>query len=139
MDIIKEKKTKPPPSRAEEKEGIIMAFFDEFSQKARVLASAATEKAKEAADSAKISAAILSEQRELDRNYRAIGEWFVSEFEGEVPDAVADLVTAVNNSRQRIAQLQESRQRTEGGRECPLCGAVSSGKFCPQCGAPMGE
>ena len=118
-----------------------MAFFDEFSQKARTLANVATEKAKEAADSAKISAAILSEQRELDRNYRAIGEWFVSEFEGEVPDAVADLVTSVNNSRQRIAQLQESRQRSgeSGGRECPLCGAVSSGKFCPECGAPMGD
>ena len=117
-----------------------MAFFDEFSQKAKVLANAATEKAKEAADSAKITAAILSEQRELDRNYRAIGEWFVSEFEGEVPDAVADLVTAVNNSRQHIAQLQESRQRSGGsGRACPLCGEVSGGKFCPNCGAPMGD
>ena len=42
-----------------------MSFFDEFTQKAKAVAATAQEKAREAADSAKISAAILSEKREL--------------------------------------------------------------------------
>ena len=52
-----------------------MAFFDDFPQKAKSMAAAAGEKARDVADSAKLTAAILSEQRELDKNYRAIGEW----------------------------------------------------------------
>ena len=75
-----------------------MAFFDELSkkaqayagvavEKARDLADTASEKARAAADSAKISMAISTEQREMEKNYRAIGEWFVSEYEGEIPDA----------------------------------------------------
>ena len=80
-----------------------MAFFDELSkkaqayagvavEKARDLADTASEKARAAADSAKISMAISTEQREMEKNYRAIGEWFVSEYEGEIPDAVKDVV-----------------------------------------------
>ena len=54
-----------------------MSFFDDLTKKAKVVASAASEKAKEAADTAKISAAIVAEKRELDKNYRAIGQWYV--------------------------------------------------------------
>ena len=62
-----------------------MAFVDEFSQKARELAGAASEMAKEAAGNVKVTASILAEQREMDKNYRAIGEWYVSQLDGEVP------------------------------------------------------
>ena len=43
-----------------------MSYFEEVTQKARELAATAAEKAREAADSAKISAAIISEKRELE-------------------------------------------------------------------------
>lgn len=139
-----------------------MAFFDELTKKARDLAETATEKAKDlaetasekakaATDSAKISMEIMSEQREIEKNYRAIGEWFVSEFQGELPDAVKDVVAAVAASKEKIAQLEASRPKKEepvqeqetaqepDARQCPVCGASSQGKFCPACGAPMGE
>ena len=45
-----------------------MAFFDELT---------------------KLSVAIAGEQREIDKNYRTIGEWFVNEYEGEIPGATA--------------------------------------------------
>ena len=48
---------------------------------------------------------IATIQREIDKNYRTIGEWFVSEYEGEIPDAVRDLVEAVNTSKAKIAEL----------------------------------
>lgn len=102
-----------------------MAFFDELSkkaqayagvavEKARDLADTASEKARAAADSAKISMAISTEQREMEKNYRAIGEWFVSEYEGEIPDAVKDVVAAVLASKEKIAELEAS-QAQEGG------------------------
>ena len=77
------------------------------AEKAKDLAGTATEMAKAAIDTAKMNMEILSEQREIEKNYRAIGEWFVSEFQGEVPDAVKDVVAAVNASKARIAELEE--------------------------------
>ena len=134
-----------------------MAFFDELSkkaqayagvavEKARDLADTASEKARAAADSAKISMAISTEQREMEKNYRAIGEWFVSEYEGEIPDAVLA-------SKEKIAELEASKPKKENAPEdvievepmaetektCPVCGVKSDSKFCPECGAPMGE
>lgn len=138
-----------------------MAFFDDLSKKTRDFAAVAADKAKDvaavAADKAKdaaeltrISVAIAGEQREIDKNYRTIGEWFVSEYEGEIPDAVRDLVEAVNTSKAKIAELEASKpgKGGDGGDEipeapaqkvCPICGAASDSKFCPQCGAPMGD
>ena len=77
--------------------------------KAKDLAEVAADKAQNLTDTAKVNMAILSEQRELDKNYRAIGEWFVSEYEGEIPDAVKDVVAAVNASKERIAELEASK------------------------------
>ena len=74
--------------------------------KAKDLAEVAADKAKSATDTAKLNMAILSEQRELEKNYRAIGEWFISEYTGEIPDAVKDVVAAVNASKARIAEME---------------------------------
>ena len=112
--------------------------------------TALTEKAKAATDAAKMNMEILSEQREIEKNYRAIGEWFVSEFQGELPDAVKDVVAAVNASKEKIAQLEAAKRKEEtqdeepqeesgDAKTCSVCGTVSDSNFCPHCGAPMGK
>ena len=101
-----------------------MAFFEELTRKAKDVAAVAADKAKDvatvAADKArettektKISVAIAGEQREIEKNYRMIGEWFINEYEGELPEAEPAV------------------------KACPVCGAESDSKFCPKCGAPM--
>ena len=115
--------------------------------KAKDLAEVAADKAKDLSDTAKINVAIMNEQRELEKNYRAIGEWFVSEYQGDIPDAVKDVVDAITASKERIAQLEADRPQKDSPVEesevtfkvCPVCGAASDSKFCPHCGAPMGE
>ena len=121
-----------------------MSFFDELTAKAKNVANAASEKAREAADSAKISADIIKERRELDKTYRAIGQWFVSEYADNAPDGIADLVAAVHASNKKIEELQSLRASAEEGakskphgRTCPVCGEQSASKFCPHCGAPI--
>ena len=120
------------------------------AEKAKDLAGTATEMAKAAIDTAKMNMEILSEQREIEKNYRAIGEWFVSEFQGEVPDAVKDVVAAVNGSKEKIAQLEASKKKetaqeaepaeeSDDAKTCSVCGTVSDSNFCPHCGAPMGK
>ena len=93
-----------------------MAFFEDLSRKVQDVAFAAAEKGKEvaaiasekaqdAADTVKTNVAIAGEQRAIE-NYRAIGEWYVSELKGEAPEAVADIVAAIRASQARIAALQ---------------------------------
>ena len=87
-----------------------MAFsIDELTKKAKDMAAAAADKAKGAADLAKINVAIAGEQREIDKTFRSIGEWFVNEYEGEIPDTVRELVEAVNASKAKIAELEASK------------------------------
>ena len=136
-----------------------MAFFEDLSRKVQDVAFAAAEKGKEvaaiasekaqdAADTVKTNVAIAGEQRAIEKNYRAIGEWFVAEHQSDLPDAVKDVVAAVNASKERIAQLEASKPRKDEPtvdesevtfKVCPVCGAASDSKFCPHCGAPMGE
>ena len=133
-----------------------MAFFDELSKKVKDVAAVAADTAKDAADKAKdaaevakINVAIAGEQREMDKTFRAIGEWFVNEYEGEIPDAVRDLVEAVAAGKAKIAELEASKpvkeeapapeEEAPAGKKCPICGAESDSKFCPKCGAPMDE
>ena len=62
------------------------------ADKAKDVAFLAADKAKDVAKLTKISVAIAGEQREIDKTYRTIGEWFVNEYSGEIPEAVKDLV-----------------------------------------------
>ena len=137
-----------------------MAFFDELTQKAKsaaavaadktkAFAAVAADKTKDAAELVKTNVAIAGEQKEIDKNYRTIGEWFVNEYEGEIPDAVRELVEAIMASKNRIAELEAGKVKEDPEADifeveietkvCPVCGASVESKFCPQCGAPMGE
>ena len=120
-----------------------MSFFDELTAKAKNVANVASNKARGAADSAKISADIVKERRVLDKNYRAIGQWFVAEYSDDAPEAIADLVAAVHASRSKIKELQDMRASAEDQPRpkrqtaCPVCGEATSSKYCPHCGAPV--
>ena len=123
-----------------------MAFFDDLTKMAKDVATVAADKTKDAAEQVKLSVAIAGEQKEIDKNYRTIGEWFVNEYEGEIPDVVRELVDAVTASKAKIAELEacksakdDAAEPVSGEKACPICGAVSDSKFCPQCGAPMGD
>ena len=91
-----------------------MAFnFDNLTKKAKDFAALAADKTKDAADQVKVNVAIAGEQREIDKNYRTIGEWFVNEYEGEIPEAVKELVEAVNASKAKIAELEAAKEKDE--------------------------
>ena len=94
-----------------------MAFFEDLSRKVQDVAFAAAEKGKEvaaiasekaqdAADTGKTNVAIAGEQRAIEKNYRAIGEWYVSTLEGDAPEAVADIVAAIKDSQDKLAAYE---------------------------------
>ena len=95
-----------------------MAFFDNFSKKVQDVAFVATEKAQQVAavagekaiaDKAKTEYEMASERRSMDKNYRAIGEWYVSTLEGDAPEAVADIVAAIKASQKKLAAYEAAK------------------------------
>ena len=146
-----------------------MAFFEGLGEKAKKYANIAAEKAEDvaelAADKAKdvketaqARLAIKAEEREMEKNYCAIGQWFCAEYTGDMPDAVKDVVAAIEASRAKIAELEASLEEevtvefvTEEEaavvepeavpelKNCPACGCPCNSRFCPECGAAMGE
>ena len=140
-----------------------MAFFEELGRKAKDVAAVAADKAKDVAAVAADKARETTEKTKISvlspvssgrsrRTARLIGEWFINEYEGELPEGVQELADAVAASKARIAELEEQKnaikvEHVEGSaaeagavvKTCPVCGAESDSKFCPQCGAPMGD
>ena len=129
--------------------------FNDLPKKAKDSASAAIDRAREAAENLRVNIAIAGEQKNIDKNCVAIGLWYVSDYEGEIPEGVKELVDAVKASKAKIAELEATKtaraetpaaasddddeEEKAAGKPCPICGEISDTKFCPHCGAPMGE
>lgn len=105
-----------------------MAFFDNFSkkvqdvafvaaEKAQQAAAVAGEKANAAADRAKLEYEMAAERRSMDKNYRALGEWYVSTLEGDAPEAVADIVAAIKNSQEKLAACEAAKAEAAAKKE----------------------
>ena len=140
-----------------------MSFFENITEKAKQyaniaadkatsLAEAAADKARDVKETAQLNMAIKTEQREMEKNYRAIGQWFVSEYEGEVPDAVKDVVAALEASKAMVEEMEATLAAKSAADEeavveedgqvpelkvCPLCGTATKARFCPECGAEV--
>lgn len=88
-------------------------------EKAQQVAAVAGEKAGEVADKARTEYEMAGERHSIDKNYRAIGEWFVSTLEGEAPAAVADVVAAIRASQEKLAAYECAKAAAKKGCETP--------------------
>ncbi len=129
-----------------------MAFFEDLkkkaqdvafaaTEKAQVVAAAASEKASDVADRAKAEYAIAAEKRSLDKNFRAIGEWYMSTIEGDAPEAVADVVAAIRASQAKIAELEAGKEekKEEAAEEAPAAEETPAAEEAPAEEAPKAE
>lgn len=116
-----------------------MAFWDNLGQKATETTAKAAQKAKEISDIAKFNTAISDEEAKIDKSYYQVGKLYVSMHRHDYEEEFAGMISAVNESEQKIKDFRQQIQDIKGVRRCPQCGAEVplDVAFCSACGTPM--
>lgn len=112
-----------------------MAFLDKIND----FAKNATEKTNNAIETAKLSAKVDSEQRNLNDIIRKIGEHYVAKIDsGEVLDEeVMAIYEGVAETRKTIAELKSEIESLKAPKNPEEASAEAPSKFCPYCGKQL--
>lgn len=80
------------------------------AEKAQGAAAAAEEKAEAVKEAAKLNIALVTEKRNLEKNYQALGEWFAARCGcDDVPQGAADILAAIRESQDKLELLRSMR------------------------------
>ena len=95
------------------------SFRGYAGEKAGALLDYAGAKASALVDSAKTGVALLTEKRNLEKSYQALGEWYAANCGDDAPEAVADVIAAIRASEAKIAELKARGEAAEDDAESP--------------------
>ncbi|SMC57768.1 zinc ribbon domain-containing protein [Papillibacter cinnamivorans] len=123
-----------------------MAFLDNFGKKMSQVAQTAMEKSKDLAENAKLNLAIAAEEREIEKAYKQMGEWYFNNYGDNCDPSQAETTAKIKASLAKIEELRAQLDAEDGtpaaektGKTCPTCGekVEEDSKFCPACGAQL--
>lgn len=116
-----------------------MAFFDDMTEKISKAGQGVAQSTKNLAATAKLNAAISEEEKNIKSCYAKIGEHYYLTHNENPSEDMAEWVTAVTESLEKISDFKEQLQRIKGISVCPNCGeeVAADSAFCAHCGAKM--
>ena len=122
-----------------------MPILNDLSKKLSEVAQTTVQVSKELVGSAKATLAISAEEREIEKAYRALGQWYYST-KGENPEEAAEFMETVDTSLRKIREIRQEAEAAKTAASqpvpmiaCPACGTMmeEGTRFCPSCGAMM--
>lgn len=131
------------PRCATQYEGsVTMDFFNDLGKKFSNVARSVTEKTKESVEVTRISGDLRSIRNELEQIYTEYGKVCYDVHMGVGSQSAADaLAKHIQNTLERISELNAQRDEMRAVRRCASCGAVQpkDSRFCASCGKRMPE
>jgi hypothetical protein len=118
-----------------------MAFFEDLGKKVSQTSQDAIKKTKIMAETTKLNSQISGEKKDISENFSKLGEKYFELF-SELPDSnLAEFVTAIKASKQKIEEYEEQIDKLKGIESCPNCGAEmkDGALFCVSCGTKLAE
>lgn len=115
-----------------------MALLDELGRKISQTGQNALQKTKDITDTAKINGAISEEERKIADCYLQIGKLYAKLHPDDYEADFADIMSAIQESENRISGFLQLIQDIRGVICCTNCGAeiANTAAFCSACGAP---
>ncbi len=122
-----------------------MAILDNLGKKLTEVTQTTVQVSKGLMDSAKTALAISAEEREIEKAYRSLGQWYYAT-KGQNPEEAGEYIDIVDTSLRKIREIREEAEAAQAVEApaaplfaCPACGAqIEHGvQFCPVCGAMM--
>lgn len=113
-----------------------MAFFDKLGNTISAAGKDGINKAREWADTAKISVDIKEREGAIQKMYRELGKAYYHDHkEDENPDY--DQIAAIKAAFEEIGELKANKDEIRGIRRCPECGQIipREANYCSNCGA----
>lgn len=116
-----------------------MGLLDGIGKKVSDAGQKTLLKTKEISGTARINGLIAEEERKLDHTYYQIGKLYVSLYGKNCIEEFSGMVSAVEESEQKIREYQKQIQNIKGIQRCEKCGAeITKGVlFCSACGTPV--
>ena len=105
-----------------------MAILDNLGKKLTEVTQTTMQVSKGLMDSAKTALAISAEEREIEKAYRSLGQWYYAT-KGENPEEAGEYIDIVDTSLRKIREIREEA-------EAAACAVASRRRKSPQPGAP---
>lgn len=116
-----------------------MGFFDEVGKKISTAGQDAIAKTKDFADITKLNSNISDEQNRINSTYTQLGKLYYEIHKDDCEEALSLLVSSINDSMNKIKELQQQIIDIKGIVKCANCGAEvdKSAAFCASCGTAI--
>ena len=113
-----------------------MSFFDDFTKTVSDATHTVTKKGKKLADITKLNFSIVDEQRKVDFYYANIGKLYVDTLGEGAEGKMAELISELKATEEKIAQYRKELNTLKGVKVCPHCEeeVPEEAKFCNNCG-----
>ena len=113
--------------------------WEELGQKITDLGKEVGGKVKDTADVLRLKQKLASEESKRKAAYRAIGELYYQEHEGELDEAYIPYFEQVGEASAAIEDYQAQINALKGRQICPACGAAveADSAYCGKCGCKM--
>ena len=83
------------------------------TEKAQGMAAVAGEKANAVKEVAKTNISLVTEKRNLEKAYQALGEWYAAQLGEDVPEGAENLVAAIRLTQQNLETLKNLKSEQD--------------------------
>jgi len=129
----------PRNGKISEKEGFVMAFFEEIGKTLAGKSKEAAQKAKDVAEVLQLKTQISSEKGKVKELYAAIGAVYFKKNRENEEDEYKMFFPEIEKALAHIGELETKVRELEGAHVCASCGAPlrKGDAFCCKCGAAV--